>query len=275
MTQGPTRSHVASHYGREGLAEAIETALRAAGLDPARLSPEDLNPVDQFHIMGHDATHELARRAGITAKDEVLDVGGGIGGPARLLASAFGARVTVLDLTPEFCRAGALMTAWTGLQDRVRFEVGDALDIPAPPLSYDVVWTQHSTMNIPDKPELYRQARRVLRPGGRLAMHEITAGPAGQPVRFPVPWASEPSLSSLLSAGRLRDAILEAGFRPREWTDLTDTALAWVRERLAGPGPGPLGLHLLMGDDTRPALENVRASLEEKRLTVVMGVFTS
>src|SRR5688572_27534524 len=193
MTREPSESRVASHYGRPHLTRTIEEALRAAGIDPTRADLSDLAPVDHFHSLGHAATVDLARLAGIAAWQQVLDVGGGIGGPARTLASVYGARVTVLDLTPEFCETGAEMTRWTGLEDRVTFRVGDALRMPFEAGSFDVVWTQHSTMNIPDKPELYRQARRMLRAGGRVALHELTAGSAGDPTHYPLPWASEPS----------------------------------------------------------------------------------
>jgi ubiquinone/menaquinone biosynthesis C-methylase UbiE len=179
---------VADHYGRPRLIDAIDAALRAAGVDPEEPTLDHLAPVDHFHSLGHAATLELARLAGISADDEVLDIGGGLGGPARTLASQFGCRVTVLDLTPDFCRTGEILTRRLALDRLVRFRVGDALQPPFTPASFDVVWTQHSTMNIPDKPALYRHAHGLLRPGGRLAMHEIVAGPAGPP-HFPVPWA--------------------------------------------------------------------------------------
>jgi MPBQ/MSBQ methyltransferase len=164
----------------------ILASVRTADKDPEGLTPDDLAPATEFHTGGTEATLELARRAGLRAGLRVLDVGGGLGGPARTPGSEFGCRVTVLDLTEEYCRAGELLTARTGLGDQVTFQHGDALTMPFPNGDFDVAWAQHSSMNIADKERLYREIHRILRPGGRLALHEIMAGPI-QPIHFPVP----------------------------------------------------------------------------------------
>jgi sarcosine/dimethylglycine N-methyltransferase len=177
MNEDRDDKSVGEHHGRRDRASAILTALRATGKDPAALTIEDLAPIDQLHARGSEATLELARLAGITAGMRVLDVGGGLGGPARTLASAFGCSVEVLALTEEFCRAGEMLTARTGLADLVCFRQGNALKMRYPGAGFDVAWTQHSSMNIADKERLYAEIQRVLRPGGRLALHEILAGP--------------------------------------------------------------------------------------------------
>jgi SAM-dependent methyltransferase len=267
-----------AHYGRQGLDEAILAGLRAAGKDPDRLSPDDLAPADQFHIRGKEATLELARLAGLQAGQRVLDVGGGVGGPARTLAQELGCRVTVLDLTEEFCRVGTMLTERTGLADQVTFRHGTALDMPFEADSFDAAWTQHSTMNIADKERLYAEVRRVLRPGGRLAMHEIMAGPL-QPVHFPVPWAPDPSISFLQPPEAIRGLVGRSGLAELSWQDVTGPSLDWFRERIAAldaaqaSGPPPLGLHLLLGPLFGPAFRNVLRNLEEQRLAVIQGVF--
>jgi len=265
-------SAVAAHYGRPGILESIDAGLVAAGISPESVRPDDLAPVDQFHTRGREATLDLARLAGITGRDEVLDLGGGIGGPARMAAAAFGCRVTVLDLTPEFRGAGEELTRRMGLSDRVSFRVGDALQPPFLPASFDVVWTQHSSMNIPDKSGLYAAARRVLRPGGRLAIHEIVAG-AGGPIEFPVPWAPRPELSFLLPAEELRSAIREAGFRELAWVDVTAASLAWAEARAARGPTEPLGPHVLLGEGARVPFANLRRGLAEDRVRVIEAVF--
>ncbi|MDG6999531.1 MAG: methyltransferase domain-containing protein, partial [Nitrososphaerota archaeon] len=132
---------VNQHYGRSDLGKTILDGLRAEGKDIDNLSYEDLSPVDQFHSGGRGATLGLARLAKLSRGLRVLDVGGGLGGPARTLAFEFGCNVTVLDLTEEYCRAGEMLTSRTGLGNLVSFKNGSALNIPFPDESFDVVWT--------------------------------------------------------------------------------------------------------------------------------------
>jgi len=264
------------HYGRPTLQRSIIDGLRAAGKDPDSLTHDDLAPVDHFHTRGKDATLELARLAGLGRGSRVLDVGGGIGGPARVLAAELGCRVTVLDLTEEFCRVGADFTRRTGLAGQVEFRHGDALAMPVGDGAYDAAWTQHATMNIADKDGLYRQIHRVVRPGGRLAMHEIMAG-LNQPIHFPVPWAPEPSISHLRPPDEVRRLIGGIGFKELVWQDQSATSLAWFRERIAAAaaagGPPPLGVHLMLGADAGPMFRNVARNLEEDRVRIIMAVF--
>src|SRR5581483_11191714 len=208
------------HYGRPDLLEAILAAARAAGADPASLTPDDLAPVDQFHTRGKPATVELARLAGLSAGMQVLDVGGGLGGPARTLAAEFGCSVTVLDLTEAYVLTGEQLTARTGLSELVRHRHGSALALPFPDGSFDAAWTQHSSMNIADKARMYAEIRRVLRPGGSLALHEVLAGAGGEP-HCPLPWAADPSLSFLRPPDEIRSLIAAAGFREVVWRDVT------------------------------------------------------
>jgi ubiquinone/menaquinone biosynthesis C-methylase UbiE len=265
---------VGAHYGRGDLATRILEALRAAGKDPDALTTADLAPVDQLHARGRGATLELARLAGITSRMRVLDVGGGLGGPARTLASEFGCAVEVLDLTEEFCRAGRVLTARTGLDDLVSFRHGDALEMPYPDAGFDAAWMQHSSMNIPDKERLYGEIHRVLRLGGRLALHEILAGPVS-PVHFPVPWARDPSLSHLRPPEETRDLLKETGFEELAWIDETTPALRWHQERLAATpgGPPPLGPHLVFRHDFGEMLRNQVLNLSEDRIAVIQAAF--
>lgn len=267
-------SRLEEHYGRPGLGPVILGALRAAGKNLGALTTEDLAPIDQFHTRGRDATLGLARLAGLSAGMTVLDVGGGLGGPARMLAKEVGCRVTVLDLTEEFCRVGSELTRRAGLAGRVEFRHGNALEMPFDEAAFDVVWTQHSSMNIEDKERLYREIRRVGRPGGRLAMHEIMAG-AASPIHFPVPWARDPAWSFLRPAEDVRRLIAGLGFTEVLWRDESATALEWFRQRAAQAGAAPpaLGLHLLLGADFGPMFRNQVGNLEEGRIAIVMAVW--
>ena len=183
---------VARHYGQAGIAEAILAALAAAGKDVQRLTPDDLAPIDEFHTRGRAATADLAKLLELTARHCVLDVGSGIGGPSRYLAHTSGCTVIGLDLTPEFCAAARILAERTQLADRVSYRQGNALDMPFEDESFDVVWSQNAAMNIAERDRLYREMRRLLRKGGRLAINDVTLGGGGAPY-YPVPWAREPS----------------------------------------------------------------------------------
>ena len=143
------------YWGRDGLERAILSALAAAGKDVDALTIDDLALSDQFHSGGKDATMRLAHLAGLRPGLRVLDVGGGLGGPARTLAADFGCHVTVVDLTESYVRAGAALTARLGLSDRVTHRTGDALALVVGADPFDIVWTQNSGMNVPEKELLY------------------------------------------------------------------------------------------------------------------------
>jgi MPBQ/MSBQ methyltransferase len=262
-------ARVVAYWGREHLAEAILEALVARGIDLDALTVDALAPVDQFHGGGKPVTGRLARLAGARPGTRVLDVGGGFGGPARTLAVEFGCRVTSLDLTESYVRAASVLTARMGLEDRVGHQVGNALTLPFPDGAFDMVWTQNSGMNIADKERLYRGFHRVLRPGGLLAIQEPMAGPV-EPLVYPVMWARDGSTSFLRTPSRMREVIEKAGFRVREWDDVT--------AETAGPTTGAsVPAHsiqrLVMGDAIDEIIRAGHRNREEGRLVSVQAVF--
>jgi ubiquinone/menaquinone biosynthesis C-methylase UbiE len=265
---------VQRHYGRGDLLETILEALRGAGKDPDHLQPEELAPLDEFHVRGREATLELARQLALGPETRVLDVGSGIGGPSRALAAEYGCRVTGVDLTEEFCRVATELAERTGLAERVSYRQGDALAMPFADGSFDVVWTQHAAMNIADKPALYAEIRRVLKPGGLLALYDIMAG-AGGPVLFPVPWASQPSLSFLIPPDAVRRLLEETGFAVVSWRDTTEAAREFIRSLAARLQSGPpplLGLHVLFGPQFPVIAANLRRNIQEDRIAVIEAV---
>ena len=263
------------HYGWSGLMETIEAEIRRNGIDPARVTVDELAPVDNYHWHRLAGTLALARVAAISTADRVLDVGGGIGGPARQLALRYGCRVTVLDLTAEYCAVGETLTAWTELEDKVTFVCGNALAMPVPDGSFDVVWTQHASMNIADKAGLYREMARVVRVGGRLAFFDVLAGP-NQPIHFPVPWASDPSFSFLLTAEETRALVVESGFREIAW--MTGEALEAELDRPDPQADKPsshpaLNPGLLNGPNGPQMGANVGRNSAEARILAALGVY--
>jgi len=245
---------VTAHYTVPGLADRILDAAGDVGVDT-------LAPVDEFHIRGRAATEELADWAGIRRGDRVLDVGCGIGGSSRYLASRFDCDVTGVDLTAEFCEVATLLSERVGL--KTRFRRASALALPFDGSSFDVAWTQHVQMNIADKARFYREIRRVLKPGGTFAFHDVFAG-NGAEVLYPVPWAAEPSISHLADV----DAISWAGFERVRWEDKTAESTAFFEQALSRP-PSALGLHLLQ---SRGSFENVLDNLQRGAIRVVMAV---
>lgn len=265
---------VKQHYTRPDLGAAILAALAQAGKDVDNLRPEDLAPVDEFHIRGREATLELARAAGLDARKHVLDVGSGVGGPSRCIAREFGCRVTGVDLTDEYCRVATMLAERIGMGHLVSYRQGDALALPFADAEFDVVWTQHVAMNIPDKATLYREMHRVLKPGGALAIYDILAGPAGL-VRFPVPWARTPETSFLATPEALRALLGASGFAVASWEDTTVAATEWftnLAKKIQATGMPPVGLHLLMGPDFKAMAQNQRQNLEEGRIVLAQVV---
>lgn len=261
---------VQTHYGRPDVGSVILAALEKAGKDLERLTPEDLAPVDEFHIRGRVATLELARVAGIDANKHVLDIGSGIGGTSRCLAMEFGCRVTGIDLTEEYCRAAEMLSDKVGLADLVDYRQGDATNLPFDDGMFDVVWTEHVAMNIPDKAALYEEMHRVLKPGGTLAIYDVLAGPSGT-VLFPVPWARTPDTSFLVEPSELRRHLEDTGFTISDWSDTTEVARTWfvsLAEKIRKEGFPPLGFHLLLGADFQEMAQNQGRNLQEGRIVL-------
>lgn len=261
-------------YGKSDLCSVILKALADAGKDVDSLTVEDLSSFDQYHSGGLAATKELASLAGIHRGMQILDVGSGVGGPARILASEYGCDVTGIDLTEEFCLAAEMLTARVGLEDKVRFHCGSALDLPFDDESFDLVWMQNSSMNIPDKEKLYSEVRRVLRPGGRLATQDVLSGPV-TPLHYPVPWAEAPSLSSMVTPHDFGDLLGRLGFKEVAWNDVTALGVKVQRERLAAAStaqPDPMGQGLIVNTDMSKNLANSLLNAEEGRTVVVTSV---
>jgi ubiquinone/menaquinone biosynthesis C-methylase UbiE len=264
-----TDRDVAAHYSRGRLLERLYAALAEDGVDPAHLSIEALAPYDQFHGRGLEATEEIAGRIEIGATGHILDVGSGIGGPARYVAHRFGCRVTGIDLTREFCDVARELTRMLGLGNRVQFELGDALAMPFSDSSFDGAYSMNVSMNIADKSGLYREIHRVLRPGAWLMLSEIAKGTGGE-IDYPTPWASSAQTSFLSTPEETRRGLVEAGFDVAEQRSVREQVLAFgARSRAMverGEKPPHRAVQLMHGEIAAQAMANTARGLAEGRI---------
>ena len=262
---------VARHYGNGGIAARVLDALREAKGPDAPVSPETLAPFDHFHGRGVAATEEVATLLQPKAGERLLDIGSGIGGPARWLAAKSGCHVTGVDLTPEFCAAARALNAACGMADRVTIIEGSALALPVPDGAFDAAYSQNVIMNIADKRHFYREACRALRPGGRLALSNLCAGPAGEPF-FPVPWATARDTSFLAAVEDMRADLLAAGFEIVSFEDTTTAsqeAQRRTRERLEAGALPRVATDIILGPRAREMQLNSIRSLEHGRTRTI------
>ena len=242
-TPAAIESEVARHYAHGSLEQAILAALAAAGKDPERLAPLDLAAADEFHIGGLAATRAFAARLAFPAGAQVLDVGCGIGGPARVLAAEGGCRVTGIDLTAEYVRVAEALSRRVGLGDLTAFRQASALALPFADASFDGALMMHVGMNVEDKPRLMAEVRRVLRPGALFGIYDVMRTADGE-LAYPMPWAAGPATSFPAAPAAYRRMLKAAGFKVVAERNRAAFAIAFFQESrakaAAGGGPPPL-----------------------------------
>ena len=259
------RGAVTGHYARAGIAQTLLAAVRAELAAGEALAAAHLAPVDAFHIGGIAATRHFVPMLGLEPGMQVLDIGSGIGGTARFIASDSGARVTGIDLTAQFVAAARELSAAVGLDGPTRFACASALALPFAAGSFDAALSLHVAMNIADKAGLYREAARVLRPGAVLALYDVLAGPGEGAFVFPVPWAAGPETSWLATSQAMHDLLDAAGFDILHAQDRHAWALDVFARMAAMPARPRLGLHLLIGEGFRDRMARLAANLAAHR----------
>ena len=266
-----------SHYTRDGLLLRIKAGLAELGRDPEHPKPEDLKPVDEFHAGGAEATNAILNRLEINQDTRVLDIGSGLGGTARAIATRYAARVTGVDLTPALVEVATELSRLCGVGARTDFIVGSATDLPVGEGAFDLALLLHVGMNICDKLSLFRQARRVLARQGMFVVYDVMRGENGAALQFPAPWSSERGTSFVDHPDVYREAATAAGFVLISERDRSDLAHAFFTRANAAMtelgGPPPLGIHLLMGETAGLKIENYLAMLDDGRIRPVEMIF--
>ena len=263
---------VSAHYTHGSLLDAIRAGLERLSKTPNTVTVQDLGPVEEFHIGGRAASESFLDQLALSADDHVLDVGCGLGGTSRFVAEHYGSRVTGIDLTPEYVATGRELCAWVGLGDRITLDQGSATALPYPDAAFDKAYMMHVGMNIADKPRLFAEIFRVLRPGGRLGVYDVMRTGDGD-LTFPVPWASSAEASAVAVPDDYRNALQAGGFRVIAERNRRDYALEFFARleanSSAASGPPPLGLHILMGTTAPQKVKNMIENVAKGRVAPV------
>jgi sarcosine/dimethylglycine N-methyltransferase len=267
-----TTDNVRAHYTGDGgsnVADRVRALLETLG--PGHIPPERLAALDHFHVRGAEATAELASLAAVQSGWTVLDAGSGLGGPSRHLAERYLCHVEGVDLTRAFVAVAELLSERAELADRLRYTVGDVTALPFDAAHFDLVWCEHVAMNIADRPKLYREFRRVLKPDGLLAFYDVVSIDGTAAPVFPLPWSETGATSFLLTREATLEAIGASGFVVQAERDVSQQALGWFQRSIGAPLQGP-NLSVVMGPRMAVMAQNLARNLREGSLGLLMGL---
>ena len=269
------KNSVIYQYTRENIYETIVQRLHEQGVEKNKITREHISSVDEFHIKGAEVSLEMAKEAELSKELKVLDVGCGIGGPARMIADVFGCSVTGVDLTNEFIRTASLLSQLVGLSGKTEFIIADATELPFEDNTFDVVWTQHAQMNIEEKEKLYSEIHRVLKREGRFIYYDIFSSEK-EDLKFPLPWADDSSISFLIKLNDFGKLMKETGFKELLRKERTSDSIDFfetVFENNKKEGSPKIGLNIFMTEQTSLKLSNLLNNLSENKLKVQSGIY--
>lgn len=259
-----TAERLGAHYRHGRLEAVVLEALAAAGKDPERLAPGDAMGADEFHTGGPAATRDVMAQLPLGPGVHVLDIGSGLGGPARHMAVATGCRVTGIDLTEEYVAVANSLSRRMGLAERVVFRCEAAEGMEVPDGGFDVATMLHVGMNIADKAGVFAAVRRALKPGGMFAVYDLMRVGEGE-IAYPMPWSSVAESSFVEGVAAYRAALEGAGFAVTAERERSAFALEGFeagRRRAKETGrPVLSGLAMAMGAGAREKAANLEAMI--------------
>jgi ubiquinone/menaquinone biosynthesis C-methylase UbiE len=268
----PTRRDISNHYTHGDLAAAIRRGIESIGKTITTVTVDDLAPVDEFHIGGRQASEDFLGQLDLSPEKHVLDVGCGLGGAARFVASRYGCRVTGIDLTPEYVETARILCRWVGLDNGISLHQGSALAMPFADHAFDRAYMLHVGMNIDDKARLCSEVSRVLRSSSLFGIYDVMRIGDGE-LTYPVPWATTAASSAVAKPAQYREALEAAGLSVVAERNRRDFALEFfdrLRARIAAAGgPPALGLHILMGRNTPDKVQNMIQNISNGRIAPV------
>jgi len=250
--------------------ELVATIERLAGADLAALTQPQRDQFDQFHSGGSEAVDRLLPSLQLAPGMTVLDVGAGLGGPARQIARSSGCTVVGVDITSAYVDTAQALTRAAGLDNHVSFICSDIANLDRD--GFDAAYTMHVQMNVADKKTFFAEIAQRLRPWARFATFEVCINGATQPTP-PLPWSLDGTDSYLATADQLRDTIASSGFETLDWVDETQWVLRWFEDlgkRLAADSAATLPA-LLNDGPTR--MMNFAVALSTGVVSVHRGSF--
>ncbi|MEM5516120.1 methyltransferase domain-containing protein [Henriciella sp. AS95] len=260
---------VSDHYNSIDLLSRIERALGTIDRTPDTVTIEEIAPLEEFHIGARAATAALIPKLELKSSHRALDVGCATGGVSRYAANRYGCAVDGVDLTATFIEAGKTISSWLNLTSKVRLHHRNAAETDFEDDTFDCAWMFHVGMNIEHKGELFSEVKRVVKPGGRFLIYDIMRGrDASTPLRFPMPWASEGSISFVEPVETYEDGLEAAGFAIHSSVPQSDIAGAFF-ERLAeqtGKKPSAISTATLMGDGAGEKSANLLAAWQAEQI---------
>ena len=274
-----TALRIQENYTINAMMDRIKQALEKAGFGSTAVKWSDLVTFDQFHVRGLEATKEMAEALKLTSGQNLLDVGSGLGGPARYLAAAHDVHITGIDITPDFVETSNYLSDRAGIADQLTFQQGDATELPFKDEQFDIAYTQHVAMNIENKLKLYQGVHSVLKKGGQFAIYDAIKG-NDQPVIYPTPWAREEAISFLSTEKEMNEMLATAGFKIISFTDKTDISKEWFQElrqqreqqQQSQQPPNPLNPISILGPEMAPAIGNFAKNVMDGRVRVVQYI---